>query len=555
MKSKTAARALKKVLALTAAVMLLLSMTSISFATDTQAVYDAQEGVFTIMYCYPLSIDSHEWYAASIGSGFLINEDTVITCYHVLHDTDFNAYLKEHDSNYKSKMEIRVYYTAGSYYKATEINNFANSAFDFTAVKLESTIGGARQLSLVDDIENNLKAPDRVYALGNPVEEIYFTNDIASTYTSNGVTTREGIMNKFDILNNINVISHTAALASGMSGGPLVNSDGQVVGINRSHILGTENYYSVPISQVINSLNITGIEYNSANVTTSTPVAEETTVAEEAEVTEATVDFSSLTVAISRAEGKQEDSYTAESFAALKTALESAKSVKDNSNATQTAVDEAAAALQTAIDNLAEKKGLDTKVIIMIAAGALVLIAVIIIIVVVSKKGKKNVDEPADFGSSGGWAPPANGFQSSPSKPVDNFVPVGGSSAETGVLNNGSNETTVLSSGSNETTVLAGKPYGKLVRKSNNEVVQISSASFVIGKDRSKVSYCIDNNATVSRSHARIVKSGDKASIVDLGSKNGTFVNGVKCSANVAVTLNSGDKITLSDEEFTFEAL
>ncbi len=56
-------------------------------------------------------------------------------------------------------------------------------------------------------------------------------------------------------------------------------------------------------------------------------------------------------------------------------------------------------------------------------------------------------------------------------------------------------------------------------------------------------------NATltfISRSHFRIVKNGSQIQIIDLGSGNGTFVNGVKIVPNVAFIVNKGDIIMFS---------
>ncbi|MCD7843720.1 MAG: hypothetical protein LUG17_03750, partial [Clostridiales bacterium] len=65
--------------------------------------------------------------------------------------------------------------------------------------------------------------------------------------------------------------------------------------------------------------------------------------------TAAAVDTTALTAAIAAAEALTESSYTADSWAALETALTNAKSVLSNANATQTEVDEATAALTAAI--------------------------------------------------------------------------------------------------------------------------------------------------------------------------------------------------------------
>ncbi|MCD8333808.1 MAG: FIVAR domain-containing protein [Clostridiales bacterium] len=66
----------------------------------------------------------------------------------------------------------------------------------------------------------------------------------------------------------------------------------------------------------------------------------------------AAVDTTALTAAIEQAEALTESDYTASTWAAMQTALTSAKSVLSDADATQTQVDEAIAALNSAIDAL-----------------------------------------------------------------------------------------------------------------------------------------------------------------------------------------------------------
>jgi DNA-binding winged helix-turn-helix (wHTH) protein len=58
---------------------------------------------------------------------------------------------------------------------------------------------------------------------------------------------------------------------------------------------------------------------------------------------------------------------------------------------------------------------------------------------------------------------------------------------------------------------------------------------------------------TVSRRHARIVVSGGRAMLEDLGSKNGTFLKGEKVSA--AVALSDGDEIWVGRVPVVFRVL
>ncbi len=74
----------------------------------------------------------------------------------------------------------------------------------------------------------------------------------------------------------------------------------------------------------------------------------------------------------------------------------------------------------------------------------------------------------------------------------------------------------------------------------------------VIGRDSS--SSIAINDAEVSRKHARLNFQGGKYVIEDLGSTNGTFVNGQRVSA--AVVLKSGDVVSLGEQiVLLYEAL
>ena len=58
--------------------------------------------------------------------------------------------------------------------------------------------------------------------------------------------------------------------------------------------------------------------------------------------------------------------------------------------------------------------------------------------------------------------------------------------------------------------------------------------------------------AAVSRRHAAIVRDGEGFAVEDLGSRNGTYVNGQRIGA--VTRLSGGDKITVCDQEFEYEA-
>lgn len=108
----------------------------------------------------------------------------------------------------------------------------------------------------------------------------------------------------------------------------------------------------------------------------------------------AEVDTSKLEEAIKKAEKLDKDAYTKESWTVLEGALEDAKAVLADSDATQEEVDAAADALLAAINGLKEptespSTGDSSNVIGIIVVAAIALVALVVLIVIGIKFGKK----------------------------------------------------------------------------------------------------------------------------------------------------------------------
>lgn len=100
-----------------------------------------------------------------------------------------------------------------------------------------------------------------VYALGFP-SAIELVED-TPFYVSSDVNIINGIVSTKTSIDGIKYIRHSATMTEGNSGGPLLNSDGAVVGVNT---LGVDDtyFYSLQISEVTAILNALGINYTSA---------------------------------------------------------------------------------------------------------------------------------------------------------------------------------------------------------------------------------------------------------------------------------------------------
>lgn len=122
------------------------------------------------------------------------------------------------------------------------------------------------------------------------------------------------------------------------------------------------------------------------------------------------------------------------------------------------------------------------------------------------------------------------------------------------------NFTTVLGaeeiSGSG-TSVLNRRPlenviYPYLLRKKNNEKIQINRAAFRIGTERAGCDYTVEDNTAVSRTHADIIARNGKYFVVDQNSTNHTYLEGNMVEPGRETEIVSGSQISLGDEEFTF---
>lgn len=118
---------------------------------------------------------------------------------------------------------------------------------------------------------------------------------------------------------------------------------------------------------------------------------------------------------------------------------------------------------------------------------------------------------------------------------------------DTGLLNNYDEEATGLLD-----TQCEQIHYASMYRLLTNETFLINKPVFRIGKEKSYSDYFVANNNMVSRSHADIIARGGRYFIVDLNSKNRTFVNGTPIPAQQETEIHDGDAIRLANEEFEF---
>ena len=598
---KKANALMRRVLSFCMVVMLaagMLVIPSEKVAAETSAnqnIQDAKNAVVQVMVCVQNKLG--DWVNLVGGTGFLVgtesNAQYVITNDHVANATSSNwlsddviegmVAISEKEDYTKIKTKVRVVLKRDSYIDASVVQSSTEA--DLAILKLEQPIYNRAPIAL--DAENEPQSTETVYTLGFPGIVQAYQDD--RVYTSDDVTVTDGSISKIAASSAITgspitYINHSARISEGNSGGPLLNAEGNVIGVNSwsASTDQTSYYYSIQISEVTDLLDAMGIDYMKAGEKpsdgTDTEGTDETdeadpaagTDGEETEEPGAAVEptaepdnsaaealMADLSAAIKSAKKLDTDKYTEESVKAYDEALATAESTeKLGALATEDEIQKSLDGLDEAKKGLEEKSGLSMQMIIIIAVVAVVLIIIIILIVVMSNKKKREQEEAAKKANSMRQQQAMNmnnnmqgGFQQNQGfapRDTSPFHNADDGSTPTGILNDGSSATTVLGN--------AGMPTATLIRKKTGEKITINKAEFRIGKERSKVDYCISGNSNISRTHAIIVYRNGAFAIVDNNATNGTNVNGVAVPAGKERALTGNETIRLADEEFLFRA-
>ena len=280
-------------------------------------------------------------------------------------------------------------------------------------------------------------------------------------------------------------------------------------------------------------------------------------------------DKTELEAAIERAQAVKESRYTAESYQAMKEALQNAIRVDENLEATQKQVDDAAASLNEKIDQLEPSgffrmlvkkfRSMNKLPLVLIA----LLAAVLWFLASTGRKLRLQAQEGKGDGTRTKERPDrkkkreeeaddsdidiTNRPDRKPRRKPGDYDP-GVEYAED--TEEGSGLLDDDDDGSEDTVFLKNKAY--LERTENGRKIPITKNGFIIGKERKKVDYCISGNKTVSRQHCLVNVIDGKYYIEDNDSANYTTVNGNRIKPYANAHIKDGDRIMLSDVEFIF---
>lgn len=183
----------------------------------------------------------------AVASGFFINPKTFVTNHHVTDELDVkSAKIEMKDDRVYKVKKIVTEYKLG----------------DLAIVEISDECDEVLTLAENRDIGRN----DIVYSIGNPTDEDmnvdYFhitkgrikkVEDDTWFYDTEADYTHEAF-----------VIQHTAIIKPGNSGGPLINEDGDVVGVN-TFFYGDSSNYAIHIKELKELLDDNNIAYNKSS--------------------------------------------------------------------------------------------------------------------------------------------------------------------------------------------------------------------------------------------------------------------------------------------------
>lgn len=183
-------------------------------------------------------VASDNGYETSFGSGFAIDDTYIITNAHVIIDNynvEIGTYSKDASNNLGDIKEVSVV--------AKDDN------LDIAVLKGDNVNFPALEIADVDTI----KEGNDVYAIGAP-------EGLSYTLTKGTVSSRL----RYD--GDRKLIQTDAAINSGNSGGPLLNEDGQVIGMNTMKLSTGENIgFAIRIDEIQSFLDQQGIKLQTSN--------------------------------------------------------------------------------------------------------------------------------------------------------------------------------------------------------------------------------------------------------------------------------------------------
>jgi len=168
----------------------------------------------------------------SLGSGFIVDNGKVITNLHVIEDAKY-GYVTISGESKKHKIEG---------YLAVDKSN------DLALLSVPTLIGTSIEIN-----GNNPEIGEKIYAIGNP-------KGLSGTIS-------EGIISGIRTFDNEELIQITAPISPGSSGGPVINNNGQLIGVSVGTLEAGQNLnFAIPTKYVSKLIQLSNTQITKLNI-------------------------------------------------------------------------------------------------------------------------------------------------------------------------------------------------------------------------------------------------------------------------------------------------
>ncbi len=533
---------------------------------ETAGIESAKDCAVQVIIEY-IEQESGKSYILKSGSGFLISENVVLTDYSLLSLSDEEKAAAEVYLSTELGKTMSFTESEGAQIITTqlgvvmyrdvvvsaEINQYSSQEMRLGILNLSDSLN--RSTAVFGD-SGSLVADTELYSIGYRTLSVMNPGQDTERLTQRDVKVSQGEYNGAVDEANLIYLSHTAKISVGCDGGPTVDEDGLVVGMCLYGGFEDGSYRTLAVNEIKDLLENCEIPYQEAG--NSSGLAAEILDARAAESVNA--DKELLDDYILNYSMIDKEDYTEESYALLEEALHRAREVKQDNDAAQEEVDEAVEQLMSAKESLVGRKEINYPFIITLSILILFIITTLVLYIlklkgIIYKKTESNqivtLDEIPDSAKSGA-------LKREPEMVIPKPRTSGrlGKGEESG----GYKETTVLgvkAPAESEGTIVLGTQSASveayLIRTGRPEKIRIEGSEFLIGKDKGRVNYCIMNNPSISRCHAKIKMKDGKFYLSDMQSTNFTYLNGRILEYGEEAELKDGDSVRFSNEDYSVQ--
>lgn len=253
--------------------LILIFGSSLSFKVSAkETMDDAKQGVVQVNLIY--KDDENVTHIIDGGTGFLIgneeeNVEYVITCKHIISPS--RDYIKKALKKFGVKSDEIENKIDAVEYEVVVANDVCTAAslyissdnLDLAVLQLSEQLSTRTMFTLYTSDDGGISnlpysSTDTVYAIGFPAAVNYEENP--AYYGIDQAVMLSGKIMNMHYLNDTYVITHDIAIAENNCGGPLLNEDGYVIGMNVLSMDG-DYYVAVDATEMIEIFDSFGMKY------------------------------------------------------------------------------------------------------------------------------------------------------------------------------------------------------------------------------------------------------------------------------------------------------